>query len=196
MFSYQKIIKIWKSCTLSLKNNYHLRIIIIRSACLYKQAYVLLTYSVFTRLETVLPKCYRRWRRRIRRSVYRMIWKYSPPPRPADVRISRRGSTVIQRAVRKSRIFQRRRQQRNRSPRCRRYQNLSRSQWRWIFVATGTRINRMKSRRSRSFLRMRTSKADRCPRRRNGAPEASRATYAVGNSALPAFLYMNLNAWR
>jgi len=190
-----------------LKNNYHhLRIMIIRFARLYKQVYVLLTYSVFTRLETILPKCYRQWRRRTQGPVYRMIWKYSPPhrrkalrslARPADVRISRRGSTVIQRAVRKSRIFQRRRQQRNRDPRCRRYLSLSRSQWRWIFVAIGTRINRMKSRRSRSrFLRIRTSKADRCPRRQNGAPEASHVTYAAGNSAPLAFLYMSLNAWR
>lgn len=165
---------------------------------------------ILTRLETVLPKCYRRWRRRTRGSAYRVIWKYSLPhrrkaprslARPADVRISRRDSTVIRRAVKpKSKISWRRRDQ---GPPCRQYQSPSRSRWRWIFVAIGTRINWMRSRRNqiRSFLRIiplrtRTSKADRRLHRWNEAVGLSRATYAAGNSAVPAFPYTSLSAWR
>lgn len=135
IFSYiRKLLKskslafyLWKIITASIKDRDYLS----SKKLVYTHIFWI------TWLETVLPKCCQRWRRRIRGLVYRTTWKYSPlhrqkAPRslvkPADVRISRRDSTVIQRAVRlKSKIFQCQRQ--NRNPWCCRYQSPFRSRW-------------------------------------------------------------------
>lgn len=158
------------------------------------------------------PKyCPRWWRRRTLGSVCRVISKYSlprqhqralrSPARAADAQTSRRDFTVIRGAVRKSKTFIHRPRRRNRSLPYRRFQNPSRSQWPWIFAATGTRINWRRSRRSRSLLckiprRIQTSRRGRRPRRWNVAVELLHVTYAAGNSAPPAFPYTSPSAWR
>lgn len=165
-------------------------------------------YSHVTRLEMVPLKYYPRWRRRTRESVCPATWKFSrprrrgarrSPARPADGRTSQRDSTVIRKAARpRSKTSLRRRSRR--SYRCR---NPSRSRWRWIFAVTGIGTDRRRlslyarSNRSRAaVLKIHSKRVDRRPHRPNVSPRPSHATYAVGISAPPVFLYTSLNAWR
>jgi len=160
----------------------------------------------------VLPSC-QPWRRRTQELACRMIWKYSPPRRQrislrnlarlVDVRINRRGSTVIRKAVRlKSRISRQRQQRqpwRNRRP-YRLYPNPSRNQWHWISAAIVTKTDRKMPKGDRNLSAHRMlgiqGRSEYRLHRTNGVPGQSRVTYAGENSALPASLYTNPSVWR